>query len=95
MQVHDFSHVNILTGGSVTAHVLGVKCMHINMRDCGLKQYWRERRKKSSGGIPEQKCPVRVCESCLPTGVTVIFPAVSSFKLDNFSETSSIFRKAF
>lgn len=98
MQVHDFSHVNSLTGGSVTAHVLRVKCMHIYMQDQGLKQHWRERRKKSSVGIPEQQCTVRVCERCLPTWATVIFPAMfSPFKetIDNFSGTSSTFRKAF
>lgn len=76
MQVHDFSHVNSLTGGSVTAHVLRVKCMHIYTQDQGLKQHWRERRKKSSVGIPEQQCTVRVCERCLPTWATVIFPAM-------------------
>lgn len=74
MQVHDFSHVNILTGGSVTAHVL--KHMHIYMQDWGLKQHWRERRPKSSVGIPEQQRTVRVCEKCLPTWVTVIFLAM-------------------
>jgi len=42
MQVHEFSHVNILTGGSVTARVL--KCMHRYMRDWGLKQHWREKK---------------------------------------------------
>lgn len=76
MQVHDFSHVNILTGGSVTAHVLRVKCMHMYMQDWGLKQHWRKRRKKSSVRIPEEQCTVRVCERCLPTWVTVIFPAM-------------------
>ena len=74
MQVHDFSHVNILTGGSVTAHVL--KRINIYMQDSGLKQHWRERRKESTVGIPEQQCTVRVCERCLPTWVTVIFPAM-------------------
>lgn len=67
MQVHDFSHVNILTGGSVTAHVVRVKHMHIYTQDWCLKQHWRERRKKSSVGIPEQQHTVRVCERGLPT----------------------------
>lgn len=75
MQVHDFGHVNILTGGSVIAHV-HKKHLHIYMQGWGLKQHWRERKSRSRVRIPEKQCSGRVCERCLSTWGTAIFLAI-------------------